>query len=110
MALISDDLIEMASHSDTDEAEILLEAIENEESARKILKKARDFIKVLLEADIIEKDQVEDLLSPTEEEKPRKRKDDDYILPEDDEDDDFSTGSLDDNDDDDSSDETNDDD
>lgn len=62
MYVVSSDLIDYAQSHDSDQAEALLDAVENNEDALELYKRAKAFFNLLVEQDILDPDDLEDMV------------------------------------------------
>lgn len=60
--VVSADLIDYAQSHDSDQAEGLLDAVENNEDALELYKRAKAFFDLLVEQDILDPDDLEDMV------------------------------------------------
>ena len=59
---VSTDLIDYAQSHDSDQAEALLDAVENNEDALELYKRAKAFFDLLVEQDILDPEDLEDMV------------------------------------------------
>lgn len=59
---VSTDLIDYAQSHDSDQAEALLDAVENKEDALELYKRAKAFFDLLVEQDILDLEDLEDMV------------------------------------------------
>ncbi len=62
MYVVSSDLIDYAQSHDSDQAEALLDAVENNEDALELYKRAKAFFDLLVEQDILDPDDLDDMV------------------------------------------------
>lgn len=62
MYVVSSDLIDYAQSHDSDQAEGLLDAVENNEDALELYKRAKAFFDLLVEQDILDPEDLEDMV------------------------------------------------
>lgn len=60
--VVSSDLIDYAQSHDSDQAEALLDAVENNEDALELYKRAKAFFDLLVEQDILDPDDLDDMV------------------------------------------------
>lgn len=60
--IVSTDLIDYAQSHDSDQAEALLDAVENNEDALELYKRAKAFFDLLVEQDILDPEDLEDMV------------------------------------------------
>ena len=60
--VVSADLIDYAQSHDSDQAEALLDAVENNEDALELYKRAKAFFGLLVEQDILDPDDLDDMV------------------------------------------------
>ena len=60
--VVSADLIDYAQSHDSDQAEALLDAVENNEDALELYKRAKAFFNLLVEQDILDPEDLEDMV------------------------------------------------
>lgn len=62
MYVVSSDLIDYAQSHDSDQAEALLDAVESNEDALELYKRAKAFFDLLVEQDILDPDDLDDMV------------------------------------------------
>ena len=76
MYVVSSDLIDYAQSHDSDQAEALLDAVENNEDALELYKRAKAFFDLLVEQDILDAEDLEDMVGSLPDKKEENAMDD----------------------------------